>query len=485
MSHGLEHGLTTLIRYKIVGIGMSAFPPEEAPPLPQGDDLLVSSTDGEAIGDNIRPRLPFWKRIGGEGLVISVVLHGVLLVVFAVWVIATITDTAVTDPETFATGSGGGAKGEKARVFEHKMQPRNAQNLARNTSRITSKSATASVALPDLPTTATPSLMAGLTGGGASKGFGGGSGGGIGAGKGIGVGSGKNFVGIFGGGFKRANALEGTLYDLKFDPKGKALINGRPERIAEMRKVFGKLDDDWTKAKALLDKDYRQAEKKLYSGNILIHPLDAGEATKAFECEKEIQAPGWLAYYEGWFAVPESGDYRFQGFADDMMAVAVSGQSVLAAFWPGQGSGGVISARSEWLPKGAYTSSRPGDGWAFRAPKMLGHLGARYKGNWISLRKGQAYFIQIAISESHGGIFSSELLIEKKGVKYTKGKVDDIIPYFMLEPMTPEEIKLKMGWKMPGGWGYGPAEPWHMDGATEGPSFGAEINNVTPRRGSR
>ena len=118
---------------------------------------------------------------------------------------------------------------------------------------------------------------------------------------------------------------------------------------------------------------------------------------------------------------------------------------------------------------------------------MIGHLGARYKGGWIPLRKGQAYFIQVAISESHGGIFSAELLIEQKGVKYAKGKLEDIIPYFMLEPMTPEEIKIKMDWSPPkqGGWGYGPSVPWHMDGATEGPSFGAEINNVTPRRGSR
>ena len=460
---------------------MSSTPPENAPPPPEGEAVPGVMGQEDSAGENIRPRLPFWKRIGGEGLVISVVLHGILLVVFAVWVIATITDTATTDPETFATGQGGGAKGEKARVFEHKMQPRNAQNLARNTSRITSKSSTASVALPDLPTTATPSLMSGLTGGGASKGFGGGSGGGIGAGKGIGVGSGKNFVGIFGGGFKRGNALEGTLYDLKQDPKGKELVSDRPQRIGEMRKAFDILDRGWKSAKDHLDKTYKQAEKKLYTSNMLIHPLDAGEATKAFDCEKEIQAPGWLAYYEGWFAVPESGDYRFHGFADDMMAVAVDGKTVLSAFWPGQGNGGIIAFGSDWEPKNAHKV----DGRMFRSPKMIGHLGARYKGGWIQLRKGQAYFIQIAISESHGGIFSSELLIEKKGVKYAKGKIEDIIPYFMLEPMTPDEIKLKLGWKMPRGWGYGAASPWHMDGDTEGPSFGVEINNVTPRRGAR
>ena len=449
--------------------------PKDEPLAPEGDVPAERETTSTGV---LRPRLPFWKRIGGEGLVASLVFHGVLLVLFAAWVITTITDTATTEPDTFATGSGGGAKGSQAKVFEHKMQPRNAQNLARTASRITSKSATASVALPDLPTTAAPSLMTGMTGGGSSKGFGGGTGGGIGAGKGIGVGNSRNFVGIFGAGFKRANALEGTLYDLKQDPKGKSLVADRPERIKEMRTAFGKLDGGWTSAKAHLDKTYKQAEKKLYASNILIHPLDAGEATKAFDCEKEIKAPGWLAYYEGWFAVPESGDYRFEGFADDMMAVAVDGKTVLSAFWPGQGSGGVIDFRSGWEPKDADKV----DGRMFRNPKMIGHLGARYKGGWLQLRKGQAYFIQVAISESHGGIFSSELLISRKGVDYPKGKLNPIIPYFMLEPMDAEEIKLKMAWKMPDGWGYKPQGlGWHMDGATEGPSFGCELNKVTPR----
>ncbi len=451
---------------------MSDQPQEIPPENPEAAPEQETTATGA-----IRPRLPLWKRIGGEGLVASLVFHGVLLLLFAAWVITTITDSATAEPDTFATGSGGGAKGEKAKVFEHKMQPRNAQNLARTASRITSKSATAAVALPDLPTTASPSLMTGLTGGGASKGFGGGTGGGIGAGKGIGVGSGKNFVGIFGAGFKRANALEGTLYDLKQDPKGKVLVKDRPERIGEMRTAFDKLDGGWKSAKAHLDKTYKQAEKKLYASNIFIHPLDAGEATKAFDCEKEIQAPGWLAYYEGWFAVPESGEYRFEGFADDMMAVAVDGTTVLSAFWPGQGNGGIIAFRSGWEPKDAHKV----DGRMFRAPKMIGHLGARYKGGWLSLRKGQAYFIQVAISESHGGIFSSELLIARKGVDYRKGKQDEVIPYFMLEPMSPEEIKLKLGWKMPDRWGYGKAQPWHMDGDTEGPSFGCELNKVTPR----
>ena len=46
--------------------------------------------------------------------------------------------------------------------------------------------------------------------------------------------------------------------------------------------------------------------------------------------------------------------------------------------------------------------------------------------------------------------------IEQKGAKYPKGEIEDVIPYFMLEPMTADEVKLKLGWKMPKGWKHEP-----------------------------
>ncbi len=169
--------------------------PAQPPPPPPGDDGVPASPAGAPGAALPRARLALWERIGGRGLTISLVLHGFLLAVFAFWVITTITDSAESEPNTFATGSGGGSKGDKAVIRDHKVVPRHAQNVAKNTSRITSKSSTASVALPDLPALSPSSMTTGMTAGGASKGFGGGSGGGIGSGKGVGVGNGRNFVG--------------------------------------------------------------------------------------------------------------------------------------------------------------------------------------------------------------------------------------------------------------------------------------------------
>ncbi len=145
-----------------------------------------------------RRKLPFWKRFGGEGFTISLAIHGVLVILALFWVVSTMTESAKTkkDPTTFATGAGGGSNGDKAKNYEHKIKPKNAKALAKNAARITSKSTTATIALPDMPVSTSSSMLNALTSGGASKGFGGGSGGGIGSGIGAGVGGGKNFVGL-------------------------------------------------------------------------------------------------------------------------------------------------------------------------------------------------------------------------------------------------------------------------------------------------
>ena len=166
-------------------------PPESnAPAGVPVDDALV----GQAAALQ-RYNKSFWVRLGGQGLAVSVIIHLILLVIFGLWVVSSWTDIGKTDPDSFVTGSGGGAAGDMAKIYEHKVTPKNAKNLAKTTARITSKSSTAAVSLPDLPTTSVSSIMTGMTAGGASKGFGGGSGGGIGSGKGVGVGNGRNFVG--------------------------------------------------------------------------------------------------------------------------------------------------------------------------------------------------------------------------------------------------------------------------------------------------
>jgi len=173
---------------------------EDIPPAPSGDvsqddALKVPVPVAEVSIGSKRVKPGFWRRIGGGGLTVSVAIHVLLVFVAAAYVISTVNDNAKKEPNTFATGAGGGSGGERVKNTQHKIQPKNVKSLAKTTTRITSKSASATIALPDLPNSASASSMvSGMMAGGASKGFGGGSGGGIGVGKGMGSGGGKNFV---------------------------------------------------------------------------------------------------------------------------------------------------------------------------------------------------------------------------------------------------------------------------------------------------
>ena len=158
---------------------------------------------------------------------VSVTIHAILVLLAAFLIISVTKESVKKDPGSFATGSGGGAAGEKAKQFQTRLQPKSPKTTAKTPARITTKSASATIALPDVPTVSMSSLNSGLMGGGSSKGFGGGSGGGIGSGMGVGVGNGKNFVSLFGG-RGAGNGLIGEFWDIKRARDKKPLITLKP-----------------------------------------------------------------------------------------------------------------------------------------------------------------------------------------------------------------------------------------------------------------
>lgn len=141
-------------------------------------------------------RFLFSRLLSSRGLLVSLVIHLMLMTVALIWVVSVFTDKTRKQPDFMATGSGGGAAGERAQILEHNLQMKKQKTLAKKITRLSSKSPTAQIALPDIKssTAALDALSSKMTGA-SSKGFGGGSGGGIGAGKGLGVGNARNFVG--------------------------------------------------------------------------------------------------------------------------------------------------------------------------------------------------------------------------------------------------------------------------------------------------
>jgi hypothetical protein len=445
---------------------------------PQDDPVEALATEEVAADFSIADqdellarRQPFWKKIGGDGLMVSIVIHVVLLILFGLWVVSSWTDSAKTDPDTFATGSGGGAAGERAKIFEHKLQPKNAKNLAKTSARITSKSSSATLALPDIPTTSSVSLLSGMTGGGSSKGFGGGSGGGIGSGKGAGVGNGKNFVGLFGAKFG-ANGLVGTFYDLKQDRDrdptkmmGPAPDNIGPQNagavVEFVKQVHAFVDGRWSEQKL---RAYYQAPDKLIGTQFFIPNRSANAAPAAYGVADKVRPSRWVAHYKGRVKAPVTGKFRFVGFGDDLLVVRWDNKVALDAGYDAPSIDGVtvvheadaervyddFSGRPR-IPHIPYLKTPPGGGPRFRA------------GPWIDVVAGTSYGMEVLVGETPGGAFFCYLGIEvstgKKSGNVYQGE-EKIRLFKIGREDLPDEIKggAGTGWEMnPGDWAFEPA----------------------------
>ena len=147
-------------------------------------------------------------RFGGQGLVVSLAIHGVLLFLATAWVVS-ITNSQKKEPSTFATGAGGGQGGERAIAQKTKQKPHSPKSLTKSSTKITSKNASTAIALPEMPDVSRAALGAMAT---ASKGFGGGAGGGVGGATGLGKG-GKNFTGRSVMGMKISGANIAVYFD--------------------------------------------------------------------------------------------------------------------------------------------------------------------------------------------------------------------------------------------------------------------------------
>ena len=394
--------------------------PSSDPQAPLPDDTPVPPATGETPAEGTavpavedvqatRSKRTFWQKLGGEGLTISLIIHLVLILIAAIWVISTVTDSVKKDPDSFSTGQGGGAAGDKAKQFKTRAQPKNPKSMAKNAARITSKSSTATISLPDLPTSSVASLNTGMMGGGSSKGFGGGSGGGIGSGMGVGRGNGRNFVSVFGS--KTAvNGLPGTFYDFKQNKAGKPtpMMGGAPEKFGDPSNgpaigLYNKeVNEFFDKGFAVssLSNVFR-APDTLLASQIFIPPCPATEAPKAYGVDKECKPSRWIAHYRGAVKAPQTGYQQF----------LTGGENVYKDFGN--------KKCDETHP------SRTGK--PMRA------------GPWISITKDAEVPMEVVIGETPGGTFYAILCIE---VMAPNGKGEGTLKLFRLTTdELPDAIK--------------------------------------------
>ena len=374
--------------------------PPELPPLDAAaTGVPVEGTEDDGLGQK-RAKRTFWQKFGGEGFMASVAIHILLVLIAAFLIISVSKESAKKDPNSFATGSGGGAAGDKAKQFKTRLQPKNPKTTAKSPTRITSKSTTATISLPDVPTVAVSSMNAGLMGGGSSKGFGGGSGGGIGSGMGVGRGNGKNFVSLFGAKIG-ANGLVGTFYDLK-QTTSKAPTECAPQSgIPAYREAVREfLESGWSSGR--LAKYYR-APEALIAGQLFIPSRSANAAPEAYGVEKEVKPSRWVVHYKGVVEVPQSLPFRFVGSGDDWMLVRWDRKIALDDGYERF----LVGADGKYKDFNNQVSGRE-----FVVDRSPGHLNRLKAGPWITAPKGTKVPIEIAIGETPGGVFDVYLAIE-------------------------------------------------------------------------
>lgn len=210
---------------------------------------------------------------------------------------------------------------------------------------------------------------------------------------------------VFGSDKLNESALIGILYDLKqnqqHEPNGDVFLATAAEFVRE----------GWDES--ILNRFYR-VTKPLYTTQIFIPVMGAEAAPTAFKVDKLVKPSRWIVHYKGQVSPPHAGTYRFVGLCDDLLAIAVNGETVH------------IGEYKTWRLKNHGWRDAPRDGP--RTP-----FGGSVYGDWFTLKQDEIVDLDIIIGEYPGGKFGGWVLIEEKGVTYPMDNAGKpILPVFQL-----------------------------------------------------
>ncbi len=216
---------------------------------------------------------------------------------------------------------------------------------------------------------------------------------------------------VFGKSQQSEAALMGVMYDTKQYPNHKPTYLGVGDGYSGVVAEF--INKGWDEG--VLNKYYR-VSRPLFTTQIFVPNMDAGNAPRAFGAEKLVQPTAWIIEYKGQVSAPEPGEYRFWGCADDVMAVAVDGKTELVGNRFDTNLSSVKWKQTD--PDGAQAADDP-----------------LRPGTWFTMTRDQIIDLDIIIGERPGGLFNAFVMIEKRGATYMKdGQGHNILPIFQVAP---------------------------------------------------
>ena len=203
------------------------------------------------------------------------------------------------------------------------------------------------------------------------------------------------------------SALTGIFYDLKQTPEHQPVPMNEPIYFSVMEDFVKKgWDED------VLNKFYR-APTPLYTTQFFLPDIPSTDAPKAFGVEKYCQGGFWLAHYKAQVTPPHDGTYRFVGWADCQIFIAVNGKLVMASpYWKDKPNLGM-------------------EGERMSAPYPGGE--AMMAGQWVDFKKADPADLDVMWGDN-GGECSCFLQIQEKGVNYEMNGPFPILPIFQVAP---------------------------------------------------
>lgn len=351
------------------------------------------------------PRRAWRKLTSGKFLYLSILLH----ILFALIAVALVVQVISPKRKIVFTSAP-----PANRPVEHEVQMAKKQksmSAPAPAKRITT-TGLSKIALPEMPPMPSmePSMPASMAGvGGPAVGFG--SAGGMGSGSGTGSG-GIPFFGVR----DKGQGLPGTFYDLKqtrSHQDAKVSVQDYHETVAKfVNQHF---------SEGVLTRFFRSSNP-IYAPQIFIPVIDAQDGPKAFNLEKQVKPSRWMIVYEGKVRAPEAGNFRFVGFADDILVVRVDGKMVLD---------GSLANVTGWKPVKIYP-------YTLNKDRTVGFR----VGEWFRVNFGQEVDIQILIGEQPGGLFYAQLFIEKEYGAYRKTpRGTPILPIFKVARVPDPALK--------------------------------------------
>lgn len=208
-------------------------------------------------------------------------------------------------------------------------------------------------------------------------------------------------------------------------------LESRTERVSNFCKQISNFDKTWDTRK-LITRNLRKIPQKFYTDKIFFvgesgHGISSNITFETKSGQQTNLNSPWMAYYEGFFSVPENGVYRFVGNGDDALLVGVNSKTVFYAFYPGYGYGLAIKTRSEWEPSNFCEL----DG---KNLVMRGLTKTLYKGSRMFLKAGVKYKVQIIFGEATADPSFSGSSGACLGLQHIGHDTDENFPMFILNP---------------------------------------------------